>query len=203
MIGEKYGMMTDKEATLLDELLGTIKAKFGEIRFLEIGTCGGGTTAGVYKWAKENNCPVHAEGVDNVAGYCMADPPADYIFHCGDSMDMWSKIVGREFNLLFVDGCHCLNHAQCDFLNYSPFVTVGGFCLFHDTAPNANGGQGEWPQNHGYAGLPPSVLGVREALVRTGILQGRRADWKLVKESRNEGSELMGMCLFEKKLPLL
>ena len=123
----KYGMMTDKEGALIDDLLLDIKNKFGEIRFLEIGTCGGGTTRGVYQRAAELGCPVHCEGVDNVAGYCMADPPADYIFHAGDSMDMWSKIQGRDFNLLFVDGCHCLNHAMCDFLNYSPFVAVGGF----------------------------------------------------------------------------
>jgi len=199
----KYGMMTDKEAALIDELLLTLKERDGEIRFLEIGTCGGGTTRGVYQRAAELGCPVHCEGVDNVAGYCMENPPPDYVFHCGDSMDMWSKIQGREFNFLFVDGCHCLNHAMCDFLNYSPFVKVGGFCLFHDTAPNANGTQGEWPQNHGYAGQPPSVLGVRSGLEKTGILQGHRADWKLVKESRNEGSELMGMCLFEKILPLV
>ena len=43
----------------------------------------------------------------------------------------------------------------------------------------------------------------RSALEKAGILQGHRADWKLVKESRNEGSELMGMCLFEKLLPLV
>lgn len=202
MSNHKYGMMTDKEGALLDDLLLTIKEKFGEIRFLEIGTCGGGTTAGIYARAAEIGCPVHCEGVDIEPGYHMANPPEDYAYHAGDSMELWKDIVGREFNLLFVDGCHCVNHAMADFLNYSPFVTVGGFALFHDTAPNANGEQGEWPQNHGYAGQPPSVLGVRSGLEKIGLLQNHRADWRLVKESRNEGSELMGMCLFEKLLPL-
>jgi hypothetical protein len=196
----RYGMMTIKEATLLDDLLLTIKEKFGEIRFLEIGTCGGGTTRGIYERAKEIGCPVHCEGVDNVAGYCMDDAPEDYVFHIGDSMDMWKGITRRDFNLLFIDGCHCVNHAACDFLNYSPFVAVGGFALFHDTAPNANGTQGEWPQNHGYAGQPPAVLGVRSALEKIGLLQAHRRDWMLVKEIQE--TEFMGMCLFEKLLPL-
>ena len=187
------------EASLLDEVLLDIMTKFGELKFLEIGTCGGGTTRGVYQRAREINCPAHCEGVDNVAGYGMAEAPDDYVLHVGDSMDVWRGITGR-FNLLFVDGCHCINHSMCDFLNYSPLVVPGGFCLFHDTAPNANGTQGEWPQNHGYAGLPPSTLGVRAGLAKTGLLQGYRADWRLVREIQE--TELMGMCLFEKLLEL-
>ena len=199
MSDHKYGMMTVKEAGLLDETLLGLKEKFGEIRFLEIGTCGGATTRGVYQRAAEIGCPVHCEGVDNMADYCLADPPGDYKFHVGDSMDIWSEVKGA-FNLLFVDGCHCVNHSMCDFLNFSPFVVTGGYCLFHDTAPNANGVQGEWPQNHDYAGRPPSVLGVRAGLQKTGMLQGHRKDWELVSEIQ-EG-ELMGMCLFRKLLPL-
>jgi hypothetical protein len=194
----KYGFMTENEAGLLDGLLADIKAKFGEIRFLEIGVFGGGTTHGIYQRAAEIGCSVHCEGVD----FEMWKPsglPADYTFHAGDSMDTWRNVTG-SFNLLFVDGCHCVNHAMADFLNYSPFVEVGGFALFHDTAPGANGQQGTWPQDHSYAGQPPSVLGVRSGLEKIGLLQGYRKDWQLVREIAE--SELMGMSLFEKILPL-
>jgi hypothetical protein len=107
-----------------------------------------------------------------------------------------------ECNFLFVDGCHCVNHAMCDFLNYSPLVVAGGYCLFHDTAlPKDGVSQGEWPQNHSYAGTPDSTLGVRSALTKLGLLQGYRSDWKFIRELPSD-SGLMGMMLFQKNSPL-
>ena len=113
-------------------------------------------------------------------------------------MDAWRQITGK-YNFLFVDGCHCVNHAMSDFLNYSPFVEVGGYTLFHDTAlPTGKEKQEPWPQtDHGYFGKPPSVLGVREGLKKLGLLQGYRSDWKLIEEIPSD-SGLMGMCLFQK-----
>ena len=114
-------------------------------------------------------------------------------------MDVWRQFRdGKKFNLLFVDGCHCVNHAQCDFLNYSPFVDVGGYTLFHDTAVPTNQYEQEpWPQDHSYAGKDPSKLGVREALKKLGLLQGHRTDWKLVEEVPND-TGMMGAILFQK-----
>ena len=114
-------------------------------------------------------------------------------------MDMWKEIEGR-YNFLFVDGCHCVNHSMCDFLNYSPFVVVGGYALFHDTAlPTALGKQQQeaWPQDHSYAGKPPSTLGVREGLKKLGLLQNYRQDWKLIEEVPSD-TGLMGAMLFQK-----
>ena len=195
----KYGFITLLESKLLDDLLLQLKSDFGEIRFIEIGVFTGETLRGIYQRAKEIDCPVHCEGVDWEM-YKPSGVPEDYVFHAGDSMDAWRNVSGN-FNLLFVDGCHCINHSMNDFLNYSPFVDVGGYALFHDSAPNANGEQGEWPQDHSYAGQPPSVLGVRSGLQKMGILQGHRRDWELVMEIQ-EG-DLMGMSLFRKLLPLL
>lgn len=194
----KYGYITEREAEMLDGLLAEIKNTFGQIRYLEVGVFAAGTLYGVYDRADELQCPVHCEGVD-LPNWKPQFAPPEYVFHAGDSMDEWRRVTG-EFNLLFIDGCHCVNHSMMDFLNYSPFVCVGGFCLFHDTATNSQAQQGEWPQDHSYAGKPPSVLGVREGLKKMGILQGHRSDWQLVREIAE--TDLMGMCLFKKLKPL-
>lgn len=201
--GGRYGFMRDVEEDLIDRLLDRIKSEFGAIRFIEIGTFGAGTVRGVYRRGKELGVPVEAVGVDFEKYRPNPTPDPNYIFIAEDSMDAHRKVTGK-FGFLFVDGCHCVNHAMCDFCNYSPFVEVGGYCLFHDTAlPTSLGKekQEEWPQDHSYAGKPSSVLGVREGLVKLGLLQGYRADWKLIEELPSD-TGLMGLCLFQKQFEL-
>jgi len=207
--------MREEEADLIDKLISKLKDQFGSVSFLEIGVFGGGTVTGVVKRCQEIDCPVFAAGVDFEQWKPSPVPLDNYAFFPTDSMDAWRDIkfliekVGdmggksnRAFNFLFVDGCHCVNHSMCDFLNYSPFVEVGGYCLFHDTAkPSFGEHQEAWPQDHSYAGKPPSVLGVREGLAKLGLLQGYRADWKLIEEITSD-TGLMGMCLFRKEFEL-
>jgi len=201
MIDQKnrYGFMREVEADLLDQLLAQIKVQFGEIKGIEVGVFGAGTTRGIYRWGKEHDCPVSLIGIDFEQYRPNPTPDPNYNFIAKDSMDAWREIQG-QYNFLFVDGCHCVNHSMCDFLNYSPFVQVGGFCLFHDTAlPTSLGKQEQekWPQDHSYAGKPSSVLGVREGLKKLGLLQGYRTDWKLVEEVPSD-TGLMGMVLLQK-----
>lgn len=189
--------MRDVEADLLDRLIPRIKDEFGKVSFLEIGVFGGGTVSGIVHKCREIGCPVTAAGVDFLPWKPSPAPLDDYDFHDSDSMDAFRGMTG-PYNLLFVDGCHCVNHAMADFLNYSPMVVLNGYCLFHDTALPKDGiEQGEWPQDHSYAGKPPSVLGVREGLKKLGLLQDYRKDWKLIEELPND-TGLMGMHLFQK-----
>ncbi len=203
----KYGFVREEEYPFIDKAIDLCYAEFKEIKFLEIGVFHGGTVAGIARRCKEIGCPLTASGVDCMAAYkpdrnLFPEIPADYTFHEGDSMDMWRKIKDT-FNFLWVDGCHCVNHAMCDFLNYSPFVVVGGYALFHDTAtPFQVDGeykpeQEAWPQDHSYAGKEPSRLGVREGLKKMGLLQGHRTDWKLIEEI-SSSTGLMGMILLQK-----
>lgn len=195
-------MRDPTEYDFIDRILNRIKTEFGEVRFLEIGVCGGGTVSGVARRCKEIDCPLTAAGVDCLEHY-KPDPnlfpelPKDYKFYLGDSMDQWRHIT-EKFNFLLVDGCHCVIHTMCDFLNYSPLIVVGGYCLFHDTAVPINQyDQMDFPQDHSFAGKDPGKLGVREGLKKMGILQGYRSDWELVEEvPSNDG--VMGACLFRK-----
>lgn len=202
----RYGFMRKEESDLIDRLLFKIQAQFGIVRFLEIGVFGGGTVTGIVRRCGEIGCSVFAAGVDFIEQKPAPSPLPDYAFYDTDSMDAWRSIPQQpKFNFLFVDGCHCINHAMCDFLNYSSFVEVGGYTLFHDTAlPTALGKteQEPWPQtDHSYAGKPPSILGVREGLEKMGLLQNYRLDWKLIEEVPSD-TGLMGMCLFQKMLEL-
>lgn len=191
--------MREVESDLIDRLTLKIKQEFGVIRWIEIGVFAAGSVRGMYRRAKEIGCPIEATGVDFEKYRPNPTPDPAYEFHAGDSMDMWRKIK-RTGNLIFIDGCHCVVHASQDFLNYSPFVELNGYCLFHDTAtPTGEHKQEEWPQDHSYAGKPESVLGVREALTKLGLLQGYRKDWKLIEELPSS-TGLMGMCLFQRIL---
>lgn len=198
-----YGFLREVEAELLDRLIPKIKEEYGSVVFLEIGVFGGGTVTGVVNRCKEIDCPLDAAGVDFPEWKPDPIPSPTYFFYPYDSMDAWrelSPLFDNGVNLLFVDGCHCVNHAMCDFLNYSPFVMKGGYVIFHDTALPTNLGlekQEEWPQDHSYAGKPTSVLGVREGLKKLGLLQGYRKDWRLVEELPSD-TGLMGMMLFQK-----
>lgn len=196
----RYGFIRGVEADLFDEILDKLKAEFVAIRFLEVGVSSGGTVRGVYRRANEIGCPARCAGVD-FEQYRPNPTPADnYTFYAGDSMDAWRKITGT-FNLLLIDGCHCVVHSSQDFLHYSPFVEVGGYILLHDTAlPTGQSAQGEWPQDHSYAGKPESVIGVREALKKLGLLDVRRTDFEFIRELESS-SGLMGMMGYRRILP--
>lgn len=200
--GGRYGYIRDVEEDFVDRLLDTISVKFGIIQLLEIGVFTANTVRGIYRRGKELGIPVEAAGVDFEMYRPNPTPAENYIFYSGDSMDKWRDIPkDKRWNLLWVDGCHCCNHAMCDFMNYSPFVENCGYTVFHDTAlPTALGKdeQEPWPQtDHSYAGKPPSVLGVRDGLRKMGLLDGYRTDWKLVEEVPSD-SGLMGVHLFQK-----
>jgi len=196
----RYGMMRVVEANLMDEMMDTLKREFGEIRFLEVGVCGAGTIRGVYRRAGEIGCPVKGAGVDFDFYRPNPMPGENYEFHAGDSMEMWRNIKGA-YNMLLIDGCHCVVHASQDFLNYAPFVETGGYILLHDTAlPKSGVEQGDWPQDHSYAGKANSKLGVREALKKLGLLDSRRTDFQFIRELESD-SGLMGMMLYRRVLP--
>lgn len=194
--------MREIEADLVDSIIFDLKRAFGEVRFLEIGVFAGDTMRGVCRKAAEIQCPFKCAGVDFEQWRPNPCPDPNYEFYAGDTMDMWQRVQGK-FNFLFIDGCHCSNHAGADFLNYSPFVNVGGFCLFHDTAlPVGGAEQHRHAQNHAYAGQPDSFLGVRSAIRKLGLEQGYRTDWSFETELKADDG-VMGMMLFKKQKELL
>jgi len=190
----RYGWITKKESELVERLLGKIKSEFGKIRFLEIGVFGGCTMLGITEWAENHDCQCYCEGVD--IGHKPNFVPEGYVYHQGDS-DLVVKDVTGSFNLLWIDACHCQKCSMSDFLNYSPLVEEGGYCLFHDTAGHGDDNvQGAFKQDHSHRNEPHQVLGVRKGLRELGLDGGTRPGWKLVEEIKE--SEIMGMMVFQK-----
>ncbi len=198
---KRYGYLQEREFDLIDKILGKLKVEFGAVQFLEIGIGLGGMTGhGVVRRCKELDVPITMSGVDISTQAPDPLPLPDYKYYQGDSMDVWRNVKGA-FNFLFIDGCHCAMHAMNDFLNYSPMVVVGGYCLFHDTARPGMEDEQEWSQDHSFIGRPDSVLGVRNGLKKLGLLQGYRADWGFIEEIPTTNG-LMGMICYRKLLEL-
>ncbi len=195
---KRYGYLQESEFDLIDKVLGKLKSEFGSVQFLQIGIgLGDMTSKGVVRRCNEIVIPITVSGVDISTQPPDPLPLPDYQYYQGDSMEAWRNVKGT-FNFLFIDGCHCATHAMCDFLNYSPMLVVGGYCLFHDTSrPKYSEEQGEFPQDHSYIGKPDSVLGVRNGLKKLGLLQGYRTDWKFIEEIPTTNG-LMGVMLFQK-----
>ncbi len=201
---KRYGFISEtEESDLIDELIGTIKKEFAEVRFLEIGIMAAETSRGIVSRCRELDCPVAGAGVDFEEWRPRPSPCEDYQFYSGDSLDAWRDIPrDTKINFLMLDGCHCCLHASQDFLNYSPFVVVGGYILLHDTAKATKGPgmQDAWPQDHSHCGKSDSALGVREALKKLGLLDGRRTDFELIREIESHGG-LMGIMLYRRTQP--
>jgi hypothetical protein len=87
------------------------------------------------------------------------------------------RAVGADsrFDLLIVDGCHCLTHACMDFLCYQGQVNPGGYALFHDINPAFQGVE----QHHAapdHASMPMRVA-VLEAVHLLGLVDNRFPGW--------------------------
>ncbi len=188
-----YGVWTHGEAAFMDRFLAQVGKEFGYVRFLEIGVAEGATMAGVLERCDELRIAATYEGVDGPQGR-PSSLPANAKFIEGDSAYAYPQ-VGTGFNICFIDGSHALNYVMLDFLNYSPKVVVGGYCLFHDTREGP-----EWQKKH-YQGTGPTDLddnniAVREALKKLGLLDNRRRDWKFIEEIKD--TNIMGMILIKK-----
>lgn len=177
----------------MDRFLEQLKNEFGYVRFLEIGVAEGATMAGALERCDVLQVPVTYEGVDGPQGK-PSFLPENCTFIEGDSAYAYPR-VGEGFNICFIDGSHALNYVMLDFLNYSPKVVVGGYCLFHDTREGPT-----WQHLHfqgtGPKDMPDNNIAVREGMKKLGLLQGYRSDWQFVEEIKDQ--EIMGMILMKK-----
>lgn len=149
-----YGAIVNEDVSVLERCLtaalGDAYVVLGErprpLRVLEIGMHDGGTAQGIERW-----CRIHAIDLD----YIGIDPddgksrpryvPENGRVVIGDSAEVFSEIPGG-LDLIWCDGCHCINHVALDTLHYERKVRRGGFMLFHDVNPV---GQGKEHQYHG------------------------------------------------------
>lgn len=104
------------------------------VRFLEIGVFGGDTARGVKAWCDKRGLELEYCGIDNCAQLESQAPFPGAYFIKGDSAEVFHKTIDN-LDIVFVDGCHCVNHVILDTIHYGRLVKAGGFMIFHDTSP--------------------------------------------------------------------
>lgn len=133
----RFGSITEADAQVIEATLEQL-APLGKVKWLEIGMYRGGTGIGVRDFLAARNVALEWWGID--AGY-ITEPvvpfPGATVIK-GRSEEVYPSLTS-DFDGIFIDGCHCRNHVILDALNYGAKVRPGGFLLFHDTSPFAQG----------------------------------------------------------------
>lgn len=106
-------------------------------RILEIGVRDGVSTLAMTQAVHDGNVAVdyHVCDIDSKCLLLQPQLPLTINFHIQPSDDLaleWKFPI----DLLLIDGCHEYSQVYRDFTNYLPFITTGGFVLFHDTNPS-------------------------------------------------------------------
>lgn len=134
---ERFGSVYEEDAQVIEATLMRL-VHVRTVKWLEIGMFRGGTAFGVKKFLNDHGCELEFWGID--AGFITdpAKPFPDAHVIKGRSEEVY-PLVPNDFHGIFIDGCHCRNHVILDAINYAPKIVTGGFMLFHDTSPLAQG----------------------------------------------------------------
>ena len=146
---DRFGLLWERDALVLEDTLEQL-SPLGKIKFLEIGIYQGQTGVGIQRWCSERCISLEWWGIDSgrdIDPKTLKWPWATIVK--GNSDEVY-PVIPNDFDAILIDGCHCRNHIILDTYNYSPKVVPGGFLLFHDTSPSAQGNdfQGHGPNTH-------------------------------------------------------
>lgn len=150
-----YGAILNEDAEVLEacllRLVEDSLSRYGflgrtELRVCEIGMHDGGTALGIERFVQQHGLALQYWGIDPDDGSKRPrSVPKGGAAIVGDSAEVFGQVPDR-LDLVWVDGCHCMNHVVLDTLHYAPKVRPGGFILYHDVNPL--GGASEH-QHHG------------------------------------------------------
>lgn len=184
-----FGAITSEDAQLLESIILESSSK-GSLKFLEIGVHEGNTARGVMELCREKGIELTYWGVDA----CYETPPfpgASHVF--GKSEEVFEQVPDK-FDVVFVDGCHCLNHVLLDAIHYFPKVRIGGFILFHDTSPQVQGVQ----KNHWVHGREDCLIYRTAVVAALFKLDWSDDRWQLKGVSCDPNSDIGGIMAFRK-----
>lgn len=191
-----YGAITRIDAGLLESVLAEFKGK-GHLKFLEIGVWHGETAIGINEFCKQHDIELDYWGIDTALPPVPSSSSNRQNLHFvhGLSEEVWDQ-VPDNFDVVFVDGCHCINHVILDAIHYSHRVVPGGFMVFHDTAPQFQHVMtNRWV--HGDENKPIHLTAVVDALK---LLGWPNPEWKLWSEGYDPASDIGGMQIYRKLL---
>lgn len=128
-----YGAIVMEDVGILESCLEKLCSPGATVRICEIGAHDGGTALGIKRYVEAHGCTLEYWGIEpDRARIPFIWPGATLINE--DSATAWTQ-VPDNLDLVWVDGCHCINHVVLDTLHFSRKVRDSGFILFHDTNP--------------------------------------------------------------------
>ena len=194
----KFGLITESDSRVLikslqlswDNVWMTRTGKDRKLRVLEIGVCHGDTARGIKEFLDNNSIPFIYYGIDSERDRVINKPFPEANLFIGSSEKLY-KDINEYFDLIFIDGCHCLEHTILDFSLYSDKIVTGGYVLFHDTSPLV---QGRDYQGHGFngEGSLDNYIAVRRGIEYLEMYS--RKYWELIIDEQKE----QGMMLFRR-----
>ena len=139
---------SDKEVELLQRY-----AKLSKFGIVEIGVMDGETTA---KLAEASTVPIY--GIDplipdSMPPYTLGNeeliiknmtPYKNRFFFAKEYSYNVVNQFSYGFDMLFIDGSHLYEDVKRDYNDWFPKLEVGGYVMFHDSAPMEDGRFGGW-----------------------------------------------------------
>lgn len=187
---ERFGLLSEQDALVLEATLEKLAPR--PIKFLEIGVYQGQTGLGIKKWCDKRGVALEWWGIDSGRDIDPTPPFEGAIIRKGKSEQIYPQIP-NDFDAILIDGCHCRNHIILDTLNYSTKVVVGGFLLFHDTSPSA---QGKDYQSDG-VDSPEFYISTLEAFK---MISWPHPAWELIEDRFDESLPYGGMRCYRRLL---
>jgi len=181
-MSQTYGLLSKSDIGVLHSCLLLIMKDLKQgapISILEIGVWNGKTANGIREFVENDGHPIRYVGIENGTGAeaTVLSPFRGARIIVADSISAREQIDDVErFDLVLIDGCHCLTHACMDFLRYQSLVSPGGYALFHDINPAFQGVE-QHHANRNHAAMPMKVA-VVEAIHLLGLADNKIPDWR-------------------------
>jgi hypothetical protein len=136
---DKYGMMVKEDEDVMDTTLAALLPN-PKVRVLEIGTYSGDTARGMKRFLEAHGSSIEYWGIDpSLVLHIETPPPFPGATMIREKSEEAFHLVPDDLHFVFVDGNHSRNSVILDIYNYSTKVVPGGFMVFHDTNPSAQG----------------------------------------------------------------
>ena len=190
-----YGAISTKDAEVLEGALAFFAGH--PVVFVEVGTFDGRTARGARAFCEAHGSEFTYWGVD-VNRFCPTGPFPGANYVIGRSEEVFDQMP-KEVDVVFIDGCHCVNHVLLDAIHYGSLVKCGGFILFHDAGKGVQGVQtNHWV--HPKDSRPIVRTEVHKAIQKLGW---PNSEWRLHRyewdsSAMNEGQPYGGMIAFQR-----
>lgn len=188
-----YGAIVMEDVEVLESCLEKLCSPGATVRILEIGAHDGGTALGIKRYVESHGAGLEYYGIEPDRARTPFIWPGATLIN-GDSAEVFNQIPG-DLDLVWVDGCHCMNHVILDTVHYAPKVRNFGFICYHDTNPES---QGIDKQHYHGPDIPEFSVAVNRALM---AIRWPWGPWEAFRESYPLDQPRCGTRAFRKGRP--